>query len=356
MLGHSYRVPTWETDPDGSRYLRSVKIMPGINPRLTDLVLFLYPTRDDADRGTAYGGSGFLIGVPYGYSPEDIHTEINDPDRPRLVHLYAVTVGHCASKTEDRFLRISNRGQTDFVRVPAGGWTYHPDGVDVAVALIGSTEERRGQYYQSITMILREDDSNVGLGNDTYYVGRYTNPYTSDQLDNPTVRFGAISTLPVTIQAKDQRRLAQTVFLVETRSLKGYSGSPVFVNPFRWDWKLTTAHGVMTEMLLGIDIGHLDAWLETEDSDGEKRDVVVNAGLMMVVPAWEIRRLLSEDEDLVKERKRIEDEVSSGHVKTTVRAAGTTLDGQAQEDAPMTRAGFMEALEKVSRPEQPKHE
>jgi hypothetical protein len=86
------------------------------------------------------------------------------------------------------------------------------------------------------------------------------------------------------------RRIDQEAFLVEARSLSGYSGSPVFVTPYgffednesmSWDFYM----GISVH-LLGIDCGHLP----------ERQNMTGNSGMMVVVPAWKLLELLGTEE------------------------------------------------------------
>ena len=104
-------------------------------------------------------------------------------------------------------------------------------------------------------------------------------------------------------------------FLVETRSLSGFSGSPVFVyhtlhTPYPSDFP-DREEGIW---LLGVDWGHLPIFENVKEKN-RKDDVpegwVVesNSGQMAVTPAWKLQELL-DTEDLAVSRKQADDELS----------------------------------------------
>jgi hypothetical protein len=79
----------------------------------------------------------------------------------------------------------------------------------------------------------------IGPGDDVFFVGRYVN-HQGRQQNSPTVRLGIISMLPREKILHPRGTLVDS-FLVEVRSLSGYSGSPVFLyrqpgSPRNWEW------------------------------------------------------------------------------------------------------------------------
>lgn len=99
----------------------------------------------------------------------------------------------------------------------------------------------------------------------------------------------------------------QESFLVESRSVGGYSGSPVFafippgtIRSGVADWvdKILIHHG---PWLLGINWGHINDWQPVCDavgrpvnpSDPSRMQVLVNTGMMAIVPAWKLQEMFS---------------------------------------------------------------
>ncbi len=107
----------------------------------------------------------------------------------------------------------------------------------------------------------------------------------------------------------------QDSFLVETRTIQGYSGSPVFVYipPFSMrpnnelldmQWK--------RPWLLGVDWCHIPTRQPVLDKKTGKEisQFVAEAatGMMGVIPAWKLDELLDED-DVMGDRERAERDI-----------------------------------------------
>lgn len=153
----------------------------------------------------------------------------------------------------------------------------------------------------------------------------------------PTVRFGCLAQMPIE-PIRQQSGFEQESFLVEARSIGGYSGSPVFLyipsGSYRegvkdWNspkvsegekWERGKKYGWMTShgpWLLGIDWGYLNHWDVVRDATGRPvntsnpraMQVRLNTGMMTVVPSWKLMDIL-DDGPIAEERKRITDELS----------------------------------------------
>ena len=146
-------------------------------------------------------------------------------------------------------------------------------------------------------------------------VGRFIS-HEGKQRNIPTIRFGNIAMMPLE-PIKHPRGHLQESFLVETRSLSGYSGSPVFVHilPFS---KRPAVEGWSTEKgpwLLGVDWGHISSYEKVlkKNKDEYGNDVPLkegwrvrtNSGMTGVVPVWKLIELLDLD-PLRKSREHID--------------------------------------------------
>lgn len=140
-------------------------------------------------------------------------------------------------------------------------------------------------------------------------VGRFVN-HEGKQRNLPSVRFGNISMMPYE-PVRTSRGLLQEVFLVESRSLPGYSGSPVFLAPFP---NSALRKEQPPAKLLGIDMGHLKDHLpvlsKKELAQGKRFPICddwtveSNTGMSCVIPAWKIIETLYMEE-LVESRKQV---------------------------------------------------
>lgn len=197
----------------------------------------------------------------------------------------------------------------------------------------------------------RLQEHNIGPGDDVFMVGRFVN-YDGRQRNLPTVRFGSISMMPWEPVTHPTRGIVQESYLVEMRSLSGYSGSPVFVylsdaKPPEGDTS-RIAITPQTSWLLGIDWAHLPVIERVKQSDA-KTDVsqghvvLSNSGQMAVVPAWKLLELLYTD-DLIESRREADKKFSE-----TLSASAAILDTHTSDDDGFDSSDFHDALCRVSR-------
>src|SRR6185312_9408503 len=101
---------------------------------------------------------------------------------------------------------------------------------DIAVLPLGATAGKDYEWVapnELLTERAMTDPWLLGPGDDCFMVGRYINR-EQRQFDRPVLRFGNLAMLHEPVR-QDERNFDQDSFLVEMRSVKGYSGSPVFV-------------------------------------------------------------------------------------------------------------------------------
>jgi len=173
----------------------------------------------------------------------------------------------------------------------------------------------------------------------------------------PTARFGQVLMMPYE-QIRTSVGTLQEVFLVECRSLPGYSGSPVFLSPLplsaiRHELGRSLPHA----MLLGIDMGVLKderQVLNREELKKGKRVpidanwiVEANTGMSCVIPAWKIREVLYTDE-MVELRKEMD-----GKLEEAKRDSPVTFDIAEPDKPTFTKDNFEAALKKVTRKVRP---
>lgn len=188
--------------------------------RLQDELLwcsfYLFRDKATAKKGTNADGSGFLVSVP----AETIENH-------RVI--YAVTNWHIIIQGCNviRLQRFNNNMSKTAIHVPKKPWDLHQKD-DIAVHMMEM--EVNGYNFQAIPLsmfvnheIIKKYD--VGIGDDTFMSGSF--PLKDDGVDiertTSVLRFGNIALMP---EATGER---QRYFLVEQRSIGGYSGSPVFV-------------------------------------------------------------------------------------------------------------------------------
>lgn len=305
--------------------------VPYLRPHVLGSSVFLYGSESDAEEGADWGGSGVLVGID------------STANRSR-VHLYAVTNDHVAKECPVARL-VNRRGDAYVLPGARCDWKPHPDGDDIAVRSLGAVPADDYWYISDVTLLSSEDvDSDeVAPGDDCLMVGRYINRRLARQFDRPVVRFGNLAMLPETVY-QDKRSFDQESFLVDMRSQAGYSGSPVFVYYEEPGWRNVPpppddphAHaewqqerlavremsGMMGKTwLLGIDWGHLSIWGDVFDGKRTVGRMEVSSGMAGVVPAWKLRGLLFNEEDLTMAREKAEAQLAERDEDASVLDTG----------------------------------
>jgi hypothetical protein len=192
-------------------------------------------------------------------------------------------------------------------------WIRHPTS-DVAVLPLDASKLNPNfvtivtptQYRMFATheLMLKHD---LGVGDDVVMIGR-CGFHGGKELNLPAARFGNIAMMPgEPIRCKN--RLDQEGYLVEMRSITGFSGSPVYVIYDR-PWQGVSMSPSLERprheyFLLGIDFCHLPDDIHAVHPDGTKRDDIKingNSGFAGVIPAWKILEIL-DDPDLNAQRQ-----------------------------------------------------
>ena len=278
--------------------------MPRISDESLNAVVFLYASDDDADAGTKFGGTGFLVGVPMTKEGWD-----------GWGHFYAVSNRHVAQGTPTGFPVIRlNRMIKGVGTLPmtVNDWVPHHE-ADLAVCPIPGfiSDQFRVQAFSTEMFITQQhlDKRDVGIGDDCWMLGRYVDMDGGTESNSPAVRFGNLAKAQPEIVKDLATGIRQESFLVEVRSLSGFSGSPVLVNQGAKTYPISdgTEHFQVgptnQDLLLGIDWGH-HPWVAgvyrgaRSRNEREPTDLWTehNSGMMNVVPAWKIQELLDDDE------------------------------------------------------------
>ncbi len=311
--------------------------MPRLEDRLLKSVVYLFRTPAGAEDG-APGGSGFLVGVP---------TRVQGQ-----VYVFAVTNRHVAERCPiirvagpplDGRMFTREWGREDHL-----GWVSHA-GDDLAVTPIGfapaDCRDYRFDYVPREWFVTPENFTEAsddyyapeprtwpfGTGDEVVMVGRYIG-YDGAHENRPAARFGNIAIQPP-VPIPHPFGIDQLSFVVECRSVSGFSGSPVFVYRSAAGWGGGRApigstadpqpqgtYKATLPRLLGIDWGNLDRtdhnnyvidWAE----DDQPRQP---SGMLVAVPAWHLAQLLDSKE--VDKLKRADE------AEVARRAKGVSLD------------------------------
>lgn len=307
--------------------------MPRIRDQYTDIAVYIYASLADAKNGESFGGSGFLVFVPHETNKDHFS-------------LYAVTNAHVVRKAKTPVIRLNRKdGTTECISTVEEQWTVHQYGDDVAVFPLRIDAEQiqfktlRPTDFVTPQLIADED---IGIGDETVMVGRFVS-HEGKQQNSPAVRFGNIAMMQKE-KIVDERGVAQESFLVEIRSLPGYSGSAVLIySPNSMNDMSERRYGVtrssvdlfsgkttMQEIqasiaskgpyLLGIDWCHLNRQSRVREKNGDESSdgyfVNENTGMAGVIPAWKIAEVLN-CEKLVNGRLAGSERLLKHSVKTS---------------------------------------
>jgi hypothetical protein len=352
---------------DGDRYYLTPPkdIEMRVPDQMRKTVLFIGLTGDLPE--PEWKATGYLVAVPdavrtlnsvdsYGYSGTVTYP-----------FTFLATARHVAEKLEGRefALRVNRldgsiaiiRGQADTK------WWYHPTErkyIDAALCMF--FPDNYGELdIQAIHVGWFADEetikeANIGAGDEVFIAGLFTK-ITETAKNIPIVRIGNLAMMPgEKIPFKDGKLI--DAYLVESRSLGGLSGSPVFVrrtveiegkayrdkfrdfpNSFVGPDEIVKVSGLGRIYFLGSMIGHWDQ--PTGFSFPEQE--AVNMGISPMVPAEKIKEILTQPELLDMVKKVTEEMAAKNH--------NSAVEDFAADDktAPFTKEDFEAALKKASR-------
>jgi hypothetical protein len=269
---------------------------------LPDCVCFICGVRSNGDYEPL--GTGFFLGVP-----------IANPESPTWVAV-VITALHVINQIEDVsradkriFLRVNTKeGGVDYIHIPEGNW-IRPDIedqlengiVDAAVCWFPGNNTVKYDYLlmpssNEIAFNQLLDDEDIGIGEDVFFTGLFIR-HTETQRNEPIIRSGVIAAMPKTISI-DRAPGKQHAFLVESRSMGGFSGSPVFVAPglFRFDEdgkpKIRPTFGA--SYLIGVISGHWEAKEEIQILGDLPERASLNMGIAKVTPMEKVFPLIEQ--------------------------------------------------------------
>lgn len=268
--------------------------LPRIPSQTLKSTVYLYHSVEDAEAGTDTGGTAFVVGVRIG---EGEHW-----------HLYAVTNWHVACKKGCSVIRVNLMGGgTEVIDLGPEDWLFDPRGHDIAIARFPLKEGQHDVFFLPNDIFANDEvlaRRNIGPGEDVFMVGRFIDA-GGVQTNEPAVRFGNISMMPVPI--KQENGVTAPSYAVDMHSRSGFSGSPVFV--FRKPGQ-DLSHGDIDlndqfVFLLGIHWGQFPEIWQIHDGPGVAPDhageislkadakyVSGLSGMTCVAPAQAINDLL----------------------------------------------------------------
>ncbi|MGB8771758.1 MAG: hypothetical protein WCC92_19245 [Candidatus Korobacteraceae bacterium] len=296
-----------------------------------------------------YRGTAFIVTVP---GKSDNH------------FAFMVTARHVAEVLEGNgfYIRANKkRGGTAELRgVADNPWWYHPterEFVDCAVTMFAPARLAELDV-EPVPIALFADqekikEHNVGIGDEVFIAGLFTKVTETSQ-NIPIVRIGNVAMMPEERIPFDKGRLYEA-HLIESRSIGGLSGSPVFVRPTigvqvgKEDDQPVILSGAGKILFFGSVIGH---W-EVPEGFTRTQAEAVNMGIAPVVPASKIKEVIMQPE-LVELMAKIDAEMRVENQKgarldfadsnqyTQVTPKGATIPVPTQDQ-------FLDDLKKASR-------
>lgn len=276
--------------------------------------------------------------------------------------LYCITAKHVLDGVQREssdgklLLRVNMRaGGSDFMETDVSEWRVHPteaDTVDVAALYVdgrAGLDEVLFQPFDASMMLTDKvrTELNVRLGEDVFLVGMFFHHQGKRHM-LPVIRTGTLAANREEPVWDDGMQDDIDAYLIETRSIGGLSGSPVFFYPGTHRW-LLEPDGVTPESAieqrptaywLGLIHGHWDVLL----SQGVKTERM-NTGMAMVVPAEKVIEVLKRDD--------FEAERSQARIEYEKRYGGVVLDTAINGDSAFSKDDFDSVLRKVSKRKKP---
>jgi hypothetical protein len=255
--------------------------MPRVPDKYLECVVYLYTSIPAAQSGERVGGTGFIVGV-------------NGSDEATKF-FYVVTNKHVIEGGSTTVRFNTPNGIHEAFEFDESNW-FKAKNADLAIYLLPNPDPNVWAFSPVSVdqFVTRENIAkyDIGIGDEVFFAGRFINAEGKDR-NRPSLRFGTIA------QDATDEIDGEESFLVEARSIPGYSGSPVFVY-------LTTgvARGVLAHpfqlrrsvgpWLLGVDWSHINDYVDAKDKSGNELPFKIrsNSGMMGVVPIWKLHELL----------------------------------------------------------------
>jgi hypothetical protein len=244
--------------------------------------------------------------------------------------------------TKEVAIRVNTwQGQARIVRIRKDWWFPHPDpNIDLMVAPTGLSREEFDILHLPINgkydMTPQPGAAfPAALGDDVFIAGMFVSRM-GETKNIPIARFGNISAMP-----EEKIRTAygyHDAYLVESRSIDGLSGSPVFVPTphFVYDGKQVSVNQDFRYTLIGMVLGHPrahnpDDLVEMPVRGRAKKTklapVPLNTGIAVVLPIADI--IAAIDQPVI--RKNREEALRQEAKDRTFKA-----DGAAESEPPTT--------------------
>ncbi|MEX1247656.1 MAG: serine protease [Anaerolineales bacterium] len=314
--------------------------MPPIKQNILDSIFYIYPSKKDASDSSEFGGTGFVV-------MRDSSVNSN------VCYLYGITNWHVIDDAgPNPIIRMNTKdGKYRLIETKISDWIRHRDSDDL-VAISFSFDETNYKIVPLPMSLALTDklimEYDVGVGDEAVMVGRFRS-HAGRNKNLPVAMFGYISMMPNEPIYNERIDLDQDSYLIEMRSIPGFSGSPVllWIPPLSARRKNTSLSLHARWALLGVCWGYVNVPEKAEDINGKTYNLKLNSSMAMVVPSQKIIELIDGDE-MKKEREDTEKELqermeSSGFSVSSSKAGDKTVH---------TRKKFEDALKKAFKPDE----
>jgi len=151
-------------------------------------------------------------------------------------------------------------------------------------------------------------------GEITWLVGLFTSHYGITH-NLPIIRLGNIAALPEELIFTETGYVK--AYLVETRSIGGLSGSPVFINKGSGYWPNTSEDERIASLFLGMMRGRLNTQDANDVVAGDSIADTINSGMGVVIPSEDIMNFINKPEFDEQRKKTVEQLKKKSHFRPT---------------------------------------
>jgi hypothetical protein len=255
-------------------------------------VAFIF-IKDNADK-IVPNGTGFFVSIP-------------DSSKRPIQFVYLVTAKHVIEDPLTKkfynqiYIRINKRNST-FDTIPLkliaqNGLNFvFQDNIDLAVIPLAPDNSKYDYEPIPINLLFKTkeefDTSYVKEGTNVFYSGLFS-PYLGYNSNNPIIRFGRVALLPRENIFWDSANAKQNLFLVETTTYGGNSGSPLFsyFSPFQIMGNMIVGNSQIK--LAGIIKGYSGEKTPIEYVQASMNLMYTsNIGITAVVPSYLLYQIL----------------------------------------------------------------
>lgn len=290
-----------------------------------------------AEEGGPPIGTGFLVGYQLG------KRKMNN-----LPFVYLVTARHVAENAG--WLRINRDWLPSHIvgsyegvlELPIGSWIHHEGGADVSVSPIQRQPRLRTiniPSYQFVQLgpgprhfVFAGDADPLEkrqplLGDRIYFIGLIEHMQSMVKRNVPMVRSGTLGAMyepgvPIRLEDGTEDEYGYQSHLVDCRLLKGYSGSPCFIQHEEFVEQKVVRHTRLLGVMGAYFNAPISAQGEVQGGGSLPITLSLNAGIGVVVPSEAIIEVielpvLMEDREKQKEQRAKEEEAGGAELASS---------------------------------------